>query len=321
MNLQEITNGVGTTALILGLPGAGKTSSIRNMSPESTIILTSEPHGLRTLLQYGWGECRVYDPSTPSEWEDAVLKAQQEDASDVVIDTLSSCHDLFLQDYIDQAKKQGKRVDQLGLDMYRVANLRFQEILRKLFETPLQGKNLIMTCHLKYREDNGTQLKEPALSDNLTNWIARQCSMILRAEKVELGNKTKYKLLSKGACGDYGSDKTGVVKDIEENDIQAILSRLKPNDINANNPLEEKPIPEKVEKKEKTFQSNRPPERTKRGAYQGFIEMAIERAPTLSKKEVHAWLEEQSGKKLALISVDQYKTLTKKFNEQFGCPF
>lgn len=319
MNLNELTKDVGVTVLIMGLPGAGKTASIRNMDKESTIILTSEPHGLQTLLQFDWGECRVMAPKTTSEWEEAIASVSVDGARNIVVDTLSSCHDLFMEAYIDEGKKRGKRVDELGLDLYRVTNLRFQALLRVLFQIPKQGKNLIMTCHMKYREDNGAQMKEPALSDNLTNWICRQCTMVLRAERVELGNQTKYMLLSKGACGDYGSDKTGVVKDSEGNDIAAILSRLPSVDTTLIKEVSEEKS-QHVEK-EKTFQNKRHPSRTKRFAYDAFMKMAAERAPTLSQKEVREWLEKEAECKLPLITVDKFKTLTKKFQKQYACPF
>lgn len=308
--------------MILGLPGAGKTASLRNLPPEHTAVISGEPQQLRTLMNFGWTRAKVLTPFTPAEWPPAIDKAAADPGiKHVVVDTITSCHDLFLEAYIADKRKEGTEVDKLGLDMYRVANLKFQEVCRKLFKLPQKGINLILCCHLKYRTDqNNRQMQEPALSDNLTTWIARQCSIILRAERTTLGRETKYYLKKRGASGDFGSDKTGTVEDVEPNDIARILKRVE----EATPPLEESEPQavqhEEKEEKKMTFENTRAPERTRKGAYQKFMKLVAD-APTCTPDEARKWITDQTGKPYSQVNASQFKTLEKKFKEQFIPPF
>lgn len=305
MDLTKIMEKTGVTVLILGLPGKGKTSSIRNFPADKTLILSSEPTGLAPLTQWGWEKAEVIVPKGVLEWQDAVKQTYNTAADHVVVDTLSSCHDLFLEEYINNKAAQGKAVHQLGLDMYRVANLQFQDILRHLFKLPELGKNLVLMVHLKYRQiKEGQQSKEPSLSENLSLWLARKCGLILRAEAVKQGPKVNYFLTASGNEGDYGSDKYGVTKEFEDNDLWAIISKIS-----------SKPGP-KPEPKPKPVSTPKPTVNdsssvTKEEAYKSFLDTAH----SLKKQtgESIKWLTEQTGKSVLRLKAADIITAEKEF--------
>jgi hypothetical protein len=329
MNLQELIDNRGITILIIGLAGSGKTASIRNLDPQRTLILTSEPWGLETLLQkdltkQDWKNVRVLNPTTKQEWEKAVKNtALEPDVDTIVVDTLSSWHDMFMEAYINNQKSKGKEVNQLGLDLYRVANLQLQDIMRNLLHLPDEGKNLIMMCHMKYRTDeNSRQMKEPALSDNLTSWICRQCSVVLRAERLQMGRKTEYRLIKAGAAGDFGSDKTGAVGDTEPNDLKLLLSKI----LSQRKPLEKKKIENQISP---TSPQSKPvpsatefdvKKKTQKEAYAEYIRVCIEEAPAVSKSDARKFAEDIAGCSLAKITPKQYDRIIRKFKEKYTLP-
>jgi hypothetical protein len=346
MNLTELTSNVGTNILIIGLPGAGKTASLRNLDPATTLIVTSEPLGLETLRKWGWDEARVLAPETRDDWQTVVPAIEAEEGvKTVVVDTLSSCHDMFMETFIDIKRRAGTSVEQLGQDLYRVANLQFQEVLRGILKLHLAGVDLVMLCHMKYRVAGDKQWKVPSLSENLTNWICRLCSIVLRCENYSQGTTELWRFHKGGSSGDFGTDKIGVCENSEPNDIAAILKRVhdkkeKDKALRAhtgqkggggaktqgapekaeNGPEAPENGPKKPDQPE--FEMKRPPERTKAGKYQELMRVAGELPVKLSKQEVIEFAVKTAKKEgVGQISVKQYDTIIKKLKEKYTAPF
>lgn len=213
IKLDSLMNETGILSVIFGLPGKGKTACIRNFPKKNTAIITSEPAGLITLQKFGWNEVNAWTPNTPSEYLSAVEEVlKNPDYKHIVIDTVSMYYEHLIKNYIDTSEKD---VSKMGLDIYRVCNLRFQEALRNLIASNEYGKDVICLCHLSYREYEEGESKrmhtEPALPGQIPSWLCRQASLILRADNVRMGLNTKWMLFLDSGAGSYGKDIFGVV--------------------------------------------------------------------------------------------------------------
>jgi hypothetical protein len=232
----------GILSVVFGISGKGKTSCIRNFPADKTAIITSEPGGLQSLVKFGWDNAKVWCPTCPADYLKAVEEILQDKTIDhIVLDTASQYYEQLIKNYIDNFDKD---LSKLGMDLYRVSNLKFQEMFRTLFAATELGKDVVCLVHLTYREHEENEqkkvYKEPALPGQLPGWISRQAALVLRCENVKMGTDVKYFFTVDCGDGAYGKDLYSVVNGSRDNDLWALYQKIKK--VNQPNVVAETPV-------------------------------------------------------------------------------
>jgi energy-coupling factor transporter ATP-binding protein EcfA2 len=236
VSLRQIQHNNGVFVLIYGKSGSGKTSCIRNFPMTNTVIISSEPQGLTSLVNFGWKDAKVICPTTSDGFSLAVEEAIADSSiKHIVLDSLSQYSEQLTKEYIE---KSGKSVQSIGIALYRVVNLQFQKMVRRLLDALPMGKDVIGLIHMNLREESVGEerrvSREIALSGQLPAWVCRLASLVARAEKVKAGKEFKYMLIADGADGNDGKDLFGVAPNPIENDLWAAMVKIR-----AKQPVEE----------------------------------------------------------------------------------
>jgi len=235
MKLKDLIKRRGLGILVYGRSGSGKTSSIRNLPADKLAIVTNEAHGLAALLRWGWGEkdVEVYVPGRPSDWPSIIqmfeLEGQRKEF--LVLDAITTYYDAVLQEELF-GRWDGKSVlKQLPGATYNLAKHRFWRMLSQALALRDLGTTVIAIAHLGYRSDkrSGEEVlyHEPAFPGKLPEEVSRQFDLILRTEVLRSEAGPKYVLTARGYYGDYTKDLYGVVGEWEDNDLWAIIQRVR----------------------------------------------------------------------------------------------
>jgi hypothetical protein len=230
VSLKKMQENNGVFILLYGVPGSGKTASIRGFPKENTAIICSEAQGLVTLSKFGWEGAKVLCPRTFDEFSRGIEECLGDNSiNHIVVDTLSQMYDLFMKAYVESS---GKSVSSIGIDAYRVCGLQFQKMFRRILDALPMGKDVIGMVHLKYREevdgDTKKNIREPDLPGALPQFVSRTASLVLRADKVKAGKDIKYVLCSDATEGSYAKDVWGVMTDsVKDNDLWSLLKTIR----------------------------------------------------------------------------------------------
>jgi hypothetical protein len=236
VSLRAIQFNNGVFVLIYGKSGSGKTSCIRNFPRDRTVIISSEPQGLTSLVNFGWIDAKVLCPTTSDGFSLAMEEAIADPSiKHIVLDSLSQYSEMLTKEYIE---KSGKSVQSIGLDLYRVVNLQFQKMVRRLLDALPMGKDVIGLIHMNLREESVGEerrvSREIALSGQLPAWVCRLASLVARTEKVKAGKEYRYMMIADGSDGNDGKDLFGVAPAPIDNDLWAAMVKIR-----AKQPVEE----------------------------------------------------------------------------------
>jgi len=225
--IDVMQQGIGI--LIYGRSNTGKTSSLRNLDPSETFVITWElSQTAAALWHWGW---REWNAEAPTGWLDMrrVLKEVRANPKikNVVVDTISSYQERLIQEFVQET---GKSKDRLGFTLWNVVSDRFMETLEDLLKFTAQGKNVILLTHLKYKEveegDRKKIMRWPALYGEWPENVSKRMPVCLRTERYKIGKEIEYVFEVCGGLEDYGGDKYHLLSSTEPSDIAAVIKKI-----------------------------------------------------------------------------------------------
>lgn len=228
MKLRDVMQ-QGLGILIYGRSNTGKTSSLRNLDPKKTFIITWElSQTAAALWHWGW---RDWNAEAPTGWLDMrkVLKAVRANPAidTVVVDTISSYQERLIQEFVQET---GKSKDRLGFTLWNVVSDRFTDTLEELLKFPQEGKNVVLLAHLKYKEveegDRKKIMRWPSLYGEWPENVSKRVPVCLRTERYKIGKDIEYVFEVCGGLEDYGGDKFHLLDSTEPSDIAAVIKKI-----------------------------------------------------------------------------------------------
>lgn len=221
----------GQVLMVYGRSNTGKTAACRNLPPDKTLWISTEPQQTQATLRYWkWDE---WIHSVPDGWEDIsdLIKVPitNKTIEYVVIDTISTVVELMLNEY---AKSCGlETIADGSFKMYGHVGERVHKLIEKALTVSHEfGVHYILLCHLKYKEkktaDTTHQMRQPAVFGQLGEWLSAHIPTVLRSECFKIGNKIEYSLYSSGSPGDVCGCKAGCLPMTMPNDIVYVLKLL-----------------------------------------------------------------------------------------------
>jgi hypothetical protein len=233
--IADSLSDLGLMIMIYGRSGSGKTAACRSLKPEETYWISYELDQTAACL-HGWGWDR-WNCETPLGFQSTLHEISQigkkKEIRHVVVDTLSGYVEQLMSEFISQ--NGGSLNQKEKFDMWNTVGDRVVETIEKLKGLCSRGKDVILLCHLRYREeknelsaDGKPQIhREPMLFGQLPEKICKRIPVVLIAKSFKLGPHTKFTLNTVGGEGDYGTDKFRILPNSQENDVLKILNQLR----------------------------------------------------------------------------------------------
>ncbi len=252
--LGDLTAREGRGILLYGFSGSGKTASVRHLNPESTLIVTCEPHGLATLQRFGWDSAHVIVPEDGPAFYDAVKEAVSLKMRVCVVDTVSRFHEL-----LEQAFNLRHNVSPDTTDP-KISRARFYACLvgtQALLETVLEvircGVTVVLLCHEKARTGEDI-FRRPDIPGQLPEMLCRQMDLVAACTRRRTGSEYHYSIeLPEDGIG---KDMVGLSWPLD-NDVALLLAPPAPTKTSSSTPAEE--VAEKKSLPNQTRQPAAPP--------------------------------------------------------------